>query len=98
MSTRMKLVPVAHVASHKQGTLIGLKKANIDRALGFSHTDDGDGGYKVKYDWCFTADGVECAIWDWKGSDRDGEWSFYGPREVFQRIFGSHHVAQGLYA
>lgn len=98
MSSKIKLVPIAFVSSHKQGTLVGLKKADIDRALGFSHTSDGDGGYKVKYDWCFTADGVECAIWDWKGSDRDGEWSFYGPKEVFQRIFGSHHVAQGLYA
>jgi hypothetical protein len=98
MAAKMKLVSVGSVHSHKQGTLTGLTKAEIDRALGFSHTSNGDGGYKVKYDWCFTANSVECAIWDWKGSDKLGEWSFYGPKEVFQNIFGTHHVAEGLYA
>ena len=98
MSAKMKLVPIEFVSSCKQGTLVNLKKADIDRVLGFSHTSDGDGGYKVKYDWCFTADDVECAIWDWKGGDKFGEWSFYGPKEVFCTLFGDTHVASGLYA
>lgn len=97
MSAKIKIEPIGFVQSHKQGTLINLKKSDIDRILGFTNNDDGD-GYKVKYTWDFSADGVECSIWDWKGSDRLGQWSFYGPREVFCKIFGNEHIAVGLYA
>jgi len=98
MSAKIKIKPIGFVSSHKQGTLVGLKKADIDRVLGFKHNNNGDGGYKVKYTWDFSANGAECSIWDWKGGDKFGEWSFYGPREVFCTLFGDEHVAAGLYA
>ena len=90
----MKIVPTQSFGSHKQGSLMGLKKADIDKALGFKPNVQDD-PYKVKYSWAFTAGGRKCAIWDWKGGWRDGEWSFYGPKEIFQKIFGDDHVNVG---
>lgn len=87
----MKIVPVKNIGSHKQGTLIELTKEDIVLMLGFEPNINDD-PYKVKYSWGFTVDGVECAIWDWKGSHSFYEWSFYGPAKKFIDIFGGLHV------
>ena len=93
----MKIVADKNAGGHKQGSLVGLKKTDIDRILGFKPNVDDD-PYKVKYSWGFTAGGRNCGIWDWKGSWRDGEWSFYGPADTFRKIFGDDHVKVGAFA
>jgi hypothetical protein len=70
---------------------VGLSKAEIDSILGFKPNVEDD-PYKVKYSWGFTASKRRCAIWDWKGSYRDGEWSFYGNADIFRKLFGDEHV------
>lgn len=68
----------------------GLKNVNINKiisVLGFGPNvaDDPD---KVKYSWGFTVDEVQCGIWDYKGSSDYGEFSTYGPKTIFQSLFG----------
>ena len=61
----------------KQGGLQDLTQRDIERILGFkANVSDGDG--KVTAEWFFTIEGSPCAIWDYKGSAKRKEWSFYG--------------------
>lgn len=82
----MKIVPVDEAGSHREGSLKGVTVAQINKALGFKPNvqDDPD---KVKHSWGFTADGVLCGIWDYKGSEMFNSFSTYGPREVFEKLF-----------
>jgi hypothetical protein len=71
--------------SHKTGRLnAALSKKEIDKALGGKVKTTDDDGDKVLWYWGFTVDGVECAIWDYKGA----RWSTYGPAEKFKQLFG----------
>ena len=79
--------------SHKTGSIKGLMEADITKKLGLNPqrhgVNDGDG--KVAYEWSFTADGEECAIWEWKGGGRSGFHSAYGPSHVLRQIFGPNY-------
>lgn len=74
----MKILPVRSVGSHKQGSLVGVTFEQIVNAVGFPPNVRDDPS-KVKSSWAFTIDGREAAIWDWKGSEKRNEWSYFGP-------------------
>lgn len=88
----MKVIPDSTAGGHKTGSLTRISKDEIDAALGFEPNveDDAD---KVKYSWGFTADGVSCGIWDYKGSHRFNQYSTFGPDAVFQTLFGNRYTA-----
>lgn len=90
----IQIFPLDKPGSHKSGTLINQSKLVIESVLGFAPNVKDD-PCKVKYSWGFTADGKECGIWAWKGSENRGEYSFYGPREVFEALFGPTNVLGG---
>lgn len=77
--------------SHRTGTLKEVTVADISRVLGFEANieDDPD---KVENSWGFTVDGERCAIWDYKGSHTYNSFSTFGPREVFEQLFGKENV------
>ena len=80
--------------SYRTGSLVGVTKEYIVKALGFEPNikDDPD---KVENSWAFTLDGHPCAIWDWKGSHHAKVWSVYDPHKVLDRIFDMGHLSQG---
>lgn len=82
----MKIVPINKAGSHRTGQISGYCVADINKILGFKPnvSDDPD---KVKYSWGFTADGVECGIWDYKGSYKSRCYSTFGPDKVFETLF-----------
>jgi hypothetical protein len=90
--SKLKIVPVSNVASHKTGSIVGLTKAQIDAILGFKPNVDDDVS-KVKYSWGFNVQGNNCAVWDWKGSHKFKEWSAYGPESVLRAVFGTNYVS-----
>ena len=79
------------VGSHKTGTLNNVTAEDIARVLGFEANcqDDPD---KVVYSWGFKADGVHCGIWDYYRSYKMNSFSLYGPKEVFEQLFGKENV------
>ncbi len=95
--TILNIVPVAKAGEYKTGSLVGLTKKDIIEKLGFGPNVDDD-PYKVTASWGFLFNpdaekkGPVCGVWDYKGSARSGEWSTYGPREVFVAIFGEKYV------
>lgn len=69
-------------SSFKTGSLnSSLRPEDINRVLGFE-AEAGD-PRKVQYEWNFTIDGVNCAIWDYKGV----RWSTFGPTYLLDRVF-----------
>jgi hypothetical protein len=82
------------ISSHRQGIIVDISVKEIDAVLGFKHRyltpDEGDG--KVKHDWRFHVDGVACAIWDYKGSERYGQFSYFGPAQTFKDLFGGKAI------
>lgn len=85
---RPMIVPAdAPGGTYRQGTLIGLTKADIVKALGFSPNVDDDPD-KVENSWGFTVDGDICAVWDYYGSHHSREWSTFGPTDALKKVFG----------
>lgn len=87
----MNIKPVNKPGSHRQGTICGLSAAQIQEVLGFS-ANVKDDPYKVRYSWGFTVDGVQCGIWDYKGSHYFNSFSFYGPKEIMVSLFGTDYI------
>lgn len=87
----MKIVPVDYSGPHRTGSLKDLKVKDVVKVLGFKANCDDDES-KVKYSFGFEVDGVHCAIWDYKGSAKYGDWSTFGPKEIFVKLFGAEHV------
>ena len=87
----MKIVPVCNTNARYTGDLQNLKKTEIDKILGFKPNGAFDDS-KSRWCWDFKANGKECSIYDWKGSSRYGQWSFRGPADIFQQIFGTERV------
>jgi len=79
------------VGSSRTGTLSNVTVEDIAGVLGFEANCDDDPD-KVEYSWGFTADGVHCAIWDYKGSHMINSFSTFGPKEVFEQLFGMEKV------
>lgn len=79
------------VGIHRTGTLKNYSATDIARILGFEANCDDDPD-KVKYSWGFKADGVHCGIWDYYRSYKNNNFSLYGPKEVFEQLFGKENV------
>jgi hypothetical protein len=65
-------------STHRTGTLKGLSALEIAKKLGFAPNVDDDPD-KVQYSWAFSIDGKKAAIWDYKGSSVDKQFSVYDP-------------------
>ena len=79
----MEIKPIQTDETHKTGSLpSSYSVKDINKALGFSPNVKDD-EYKVKYSWGFTVDGVECAIWDYRGA----RWSVWDPSKVLSKVF-----------
>lgn len=78
---------INHGGTHKTGLLTGYTKDQLETVFGESEEASLDG--KAKYHWEFVVedgeDSFHCAIWDWKGSYRDKEWSTFGSADMIQR-------------
>ena len=88
----MKIEPCTEwFSTHRTGTLLDIKVSTINDILGFEPNveDDVD---KVVNSWRFTADGEQCGIWDYKGSHAYGQFSTFGPDEVFEKLFGTNYA------
>jgi hypothetical protein len=82
----MVIIPVPVAGDHKTGSLTGYSVEEIREILGFDCNvqDDPD---KVSHSWGFLADGRQCGIWSYKGSEQWNTFSCYGPKEVFDELF-----------
>lgn len=87
----MKIVAAVPPQSWRTGTLKDVTAEDISERLGFKPNLEGD-PHKVKDEWGFTADGVMCGIWDYKGSWLDREYSTFGPDEVFRKLFPDKYL------
>lgn len=91
----MKIIikPVARltVATHCTGTIKGLSAAQISKILGMKPTDVNP-HEKTVNEWKFTADCAQFAIWDYRGSEKQKEYSTYGSSTVLAQLFGSHYI------
>jgi hypothetical protein len=87
----MIIEPSDIAGSHRTGTLKNVTVADISRVLGFEANIEDD-PYKVVNSWGFTVDGERCAIWDYKGSHTYNSFSTFGPRAVFEQLFGMENV------
>jgi len=86
--TKPVVRPTTLNGTHRMGTLHPVTKQSIIKAIGFppNAADDGD---KVTVSWEFTVDGVECAVWDYRGSlESMAQVSFWGPAEALRKVFG----------
>ena len=79
------------IASHRTGNLMDINVSTITSILGFEPNIDDDPD-KVENSWGFEVDGVKCAVWDWKGSHEYGQFSTFGPNEVFEKLFGTNYL------
>jgi len=91
--TTSVVTPAELNTSWRTGSLVGLNKQDIVRALGFEPNivDDED---KVVNSWGFTVDGKDCAIWDFKGSHQlnPPRWSIYDPASVLDKLFNNRYM------
>jgi hypothetical protein len=89
--TTPKIKPAPRFATGKTGSLRGIDRRSIERRLGLKATPvDGDG--KVTLEWSFTIEGSPCMIWNYKGADQHGYWSFSGSALLMRMVFGDEMV------
>ena len=84
------IVPNPDVMGSRTGSLEDLSKDDIVRILGFEPNVEDD-PYKVVNSWGFTINGIECAVWDYKGSHKYKQWSTFGPDEALRLVFGTFY-------
>lgn len=92
MTHSINIVPINQPGDNRTGGITGLTVELITAVLGFPPNVQDD-PEKVKYSWGFTADGVRCGIWNYKGSDQYGEWSTFGPKNILVKLFGGQYTA-----
>lgn len=90
----MKITPIDKVGACRTGTLVGMTVKRIVEVLGFE-ANCKDDPYKVKHSWGFSVDidgtNHELGIWDYKGSGKSGQFSTYGPDDIFVELFGTNY-------
>lgn len=91
MKNPYQILPLNEPGDYKQGSLVRISPSEISVALGFNPNVDDDAD-KVVNSWGFTANGEKCGIWDYYGSQAVGQFSYFGPREVFVALFGEARV------
>lgn len=88
----MNIQPINKPGASRTGLLYNMTREKIIEKLGFEPNVQDDPS-KVKDSWGFTVDGKEFGIWDYKGSQQIGHYSFYGDKETMAKIFGWLQVA-----
>jgi hypothetical protein len=78
----------ADIRGNRSGRLVGLTRNRVTAVLGFV-SNVADDPVKVGRAWGFEADGVPAAVWRYKDSPN---LSYFGPEDVFVRLFGREHV------
>lgn len=88
----MKITQSDRDGTWKQGTLFNLTHQQIVDALGFDVEDEYESNGKVRWFFAFDVEDGEddhfCAIWDWKGSADENEWSYFGPLHIINKVLG----------
>lgn len=87
MARKTKIIPVNQPGDRRQGRLVGLDFADIERVLGFK-ANVADDPSKVTHSWGFRYNKHRCGIWDYCGQ----KFSYYGPYLVMVELFGEEHV------
>lgn len=82
----MNIMPVNYPGPHRTGEISGYSADEISSILGFE-PNVADDPTKVSHSWGFLADGRQCGIWSYRGSERMKNFSTYGPAEVFDQLF-----------
>lgn len=93
MTCKYDIEPSNVAGASKTGYLKGITALQIQMRLDmFPNVDDDP--YKVKNSWGFNVSEsdipgfIRCGIWDYKGSENFNYYSTYGPKEVFEYLFG----------
>ena len=94
----MKIIKAKHfISSFRTGTITGMSKNVIDSVLLIEGTKVKSEDGKVTVEWQFQADGVDCAIWDYKGSAKYDQYSAYMPEAIGQALFGAAYNPESDY-
>jgi hypothetical protein len=80
--------PVDVPGDRHTGTLRHISPAEIERILGFPPNVTHDDAERCEFSWGFTVDGVRCGVWSYRGSERHGWFSTWGPRDTLRAVFG----------
>lgn len=85
-TVNLEIVPCSTPGPCRTGHLAFASVQLIKEVLGFD-CNVKDDPYKVKHSWGFTVNGELCGIWDYKGSEKQGFFSTYGPKEILSKLF-----------
>lgn len=85
------------ISSFRTGIITGMSKNVIDSVLLIKGKKVKSGDGKVTIEWRFQADGVDCAIWDYKGSAKYDQYSAYMPATIGQALFGAAYNPESDY-
>ena len=81
-------------SSFRTGIITGMSKNVIDSVVGFKGSKIKSGDGKVTIEWRFYVDGVPCAIWDYKGSAKENQYSAFMPVVYGRALFGAAYHAE----
>jgi hypothetical protein len=81
--------PVQKLDGSRTGTLFNITAERISEVLGFEpNCSDIDDDYKVENSWGAIVDETHrINIWDYRGSQMFGQFSTWGPAEVYETLF-----------
>lgn len=65
--------------SYRMGQIRNITTRRMLQLLGKPNSE-GD-PYKVKHEWEFVYNGIRCVVWDYKGSQKYGIWSYLKKRK-----------------
>ena len=88
------------VSTHRQGRIVGITAQDITDALGVESVGpSGDDKCKDIWDFNVKFNGkvYPCGIWDYKGSQEEGIYSYYGDYEIMEEIFSDFEVISETY-
>jgi hypothetical protein len=85
------------ISSFRTGIITGMSKNVIDSVVGFKGKKIKSGDGKVTIEWQFQADGVDCAIWDYKGSAKYAQYSAYMPASIGRALFAAAYDPESDY-
>lgn len=86
-----EIIPFPKAGRYREHSLSGLTAEAVEALLGFPPNveDDPD---KVSHSWGFAVNGEHCGVWSYRGSEKLGVWSAFGPAEQLRAIFKNHLV------
>jgi hypothetical protein len=94
----MKIIKAKEfIGSFRTGIITGYSKNLINSILLIPGTKVKSGDGKVTIEWQFIVDGIPCAIWDYKGSAKENQYSAYMPEVIGRSLFGAAYHAESDY-